>query len=94
MSVFFDTHILIYARQAGDKAERARALLAAGGKLSVQLLTEFVAVSRRKQNKAWGEIEAIDDALALVDPPLPLSLDLHMLRAGWPRLNCCRLTTR
>jgi predicted nucleic acid-binding protein len=83
VNAFFDTNILIYAQQAGAKAERARALLADGGKLSVQVLNEFVAVSRRKQNRAWNEIgEAIDDALALVDPPLPLSLDLHIAARG------------
>jgi predicted nucleic acid-binding protein len=45
----------------------------------VQVLNEFVAVARRKQNKEWREIaDAIADILALVDPPLPLSLDLHI----------------
>jgi predicted nucleic acid-binding protein len=78
VSVFFDTNILVYAQQAGGKADRARALLAGGGKLSVQVLNEFTAVSRRKQDKEWREIgEAISDLLALVDPPLALTLDLH-----------------
>jgi len=36
------------------------------------VLNEFAAVARRKLGKAWDEIgEAIEDALALVDPPLP-----------------------
>lgn len=78
MSVFFDTNVLVYAQQSGDKADTARGLLAGGGKLSVQVLNEFAAVSRRKQGKDWTEIaEAIDDALALVDPPLPLTFDTH-----------------
>ena len=78
MSAFFDTNILVYAQQAGGKADRARALLAAGGRLSVQVLNEFTAVSRRKQGKEWREIgEAISDLLALVEPPLALTLDLH-----------------
>jgi predicted nucleic acid-binding protein len=78
VSAFFDTSILVYAQQAGGKADRARALLAGGGKLSVQVLNEFTAVSRRKQAKEWREIgEAISDLLALVDPPLALTLDLH-----------------
>ena len=78
MSAFFDTDILIYAQQAGGKADRARALLAEGGRLSVQVLNEFTAVSRRKQDKEWREIgEAISDLLALVDPPLALTHDLH-----------------
>jgi predicted nucleic acid-binding protein len=78
VSAFFDTNILVYAQQAGGKADQARALFAGGGKLSVQVLNEFAAVSRRKQRKDWREIaEAVSDALALVDPPLALTFDLH-----------------
>lgn len=78
MSAFFDTNILVYAQQKGVKADKARALLAAGGVLSVQVLNEFAAVASRKLGKAWDEIgEAIDDALAVVDPPLPLTVALH-----------------
>jgi predicted nucleic acid-binding protein len=78
VSAFFDTNILVYAQQTGGKADRARALFAGGGKLSVQVLNEFTAVSRRKQGKEWREIgEAISDVLALVDPPLALTLALH-----------------
>jgi predicted nucleic acid-binding protein len=78
VSVFFDTNILVYAQQVGAKADRARALLAGGGKLSVQVLNEFTAVSRRKQRKEWREIaEAIVDAMAVLDPPLALTIELH-----------------
>ena len=78
MSAFFDTNILVYAQQTGAKADRARALLAGGGKLSVQVLNEFTAVSRRKQQRDWREIaEAVSDVLTMVDPPLALTLDLH-----------------
>jgi predicted nucleic acid-binding protein len=78
VSAFFDTNILIYAQQTGDKAERARVLLAAGGKISVQVLNEFTSVSLRKLSKHWAEIdEAIDDLLEMLDPPEPLTHDLH-----------------
>ncbi len=78
MSAFFDTNILVYAQQADGKADRARALFAAGGKLSVQVLNEFTAVARRKQRRDWREIaEAICDVLAVVEEPLALTLDLH-----------------
>jgi predicted nucleic acid-binding protein len=78
VSAFFDTNILVYAQQADRKADRARALFADGGKLSVQVLNEFAAVSRRKQRKSWREIdEAIDDVLSVVDPPLALTHELH-----------------
>ena len=79
MSVFFDTNILVYAQQTGDKADRARALFAGGGKISVQVLNEFTAVSRSKQRRDWREIaEAVSDVLTMVDPPLALTLDLHV----------------
>ena len=79
MSVFFDTNILVYAQQRGAKADRARELLAAGGVLSVQVLNEFAAVASRKLGRGWDDIgEAIEDALALVDPPLPLTPALHV----------------
>ena len=78
MSAFFDTNILVYAQQVDGKGDRARALLAGGGKLSVQVLNEFTAVSRRKQRRDWRAIaEAVADVLTMVDPPLVLTLDLH-----------------
>jgi predicted nucleic acid-binding protein len=78
VSAFFDTNILVYAQQTGGKADRARALFTGGGKLSVQVLNEFTAVSRRKQRRDWREIaEAVSDVLTMVDPPLALTLDLH-----------------
>lgn len=78
MNAFFDTNILVYAQQTGAKADRARSLLADGGRLSVQVLNEFTSVTRRKQRKSWVDIAAaIEDVLTLVDPPLPLTLDLH-----------------
>jgi predicted nucleic acid-binding protein len=78
VSAFFDTNILVYAQQVDGKGDRARALLAGGGKLSVQVLNEFTAVSRRKQRRDWGEIdEAVADVLTMVDPPQALTLDLH-----------------
>ena len=79
MSAFFDTNVLIYAQQPGRKGDRARALLAGGGRLSVQVLNEFAAVSSRKFARDWTAIgEAIEDALTLLDPPLPLTLALHV----------------
>lgn len=57
MSTFFDTNILVYAQQDGDKGNKARALVAAGGVLSVQVLNELAAVARRKLGKNWEEID-------------------------------------
>jgi predicted nucleic acid-binding protein len=78
VSAFFDTNILVYAQQTDEKGDRARALFTGGGKLSVQVLNEFTAVSRGKQAREWREIaEAISDVLTVVDPPLALTLELH-----------------
>jgi predicted nucleic acid-binding protein len=78
VSAFFDTNILVYAQQADAKGDRARVLFAGGGRLSVQVLNEFTAVSRRKQRKDWRDIaEAIADVLTMVEPPLHLTLELH-----------------
>lgn len=79
---FFDTNILVYAFAADDpRGPRAESLLAQGGVISIQVLNEFVNVFRRKLRRSWAEVE---DALAvletLLDPPLPLTLELH--RAG------------
>jgi predicted nucleic acid-binding protein len=79
VSAFFDTNILVYAQQADGKGDRARQLFASGGKLSVQVLNEFTSVSRRKQRRDWREIdEAVADVLTTVDPPLAITLDLHI----------------
>lgn len=88
MSVFLDTNILVYAQTSGAKADKARELLGAGGKLSVQVLNEFAAVTRRKLQKNWNEIgEAIDDALALVDPPLPITFNTHATAMSLARVH-------
>ena len=45
---FLDTNVLVYAFAANDpRSDRAEALLAAGGVIGVQVLNEFVNVSRR-----------------------------------------------
>lgn len=80
MSGFFDTNILIYGQQEGAKGDRARTILAGGGNVSVQVLNEFASVARRKMGYGWDDVsEAIDDVLALVESPLPLTLEIHSL---------------
>lgn len=78
MPAFLDTNILIYAQQSGPKGDAARALLAEGGVVSVQVLNEFAAVSARKFGRGWPEIgAALDDILAVLAPPVPLTLSIH-----------------
>jgi predicted nucleic acid-binding protein len=50
---FFDTNVILYAFRLDDtRGQVAETLLAAGGALSVQVLHEFVAVARRKLERA------------------------------------------
>jgi predicted nucleic acid-binding protein len=76
---FIDTNILIYAFASNDpRSEKAEAILGAGGIVSVQVLNEFVNVSRRKQRRDWDEIREILCVLkALIDPPLPVTMEIH-----------------
>jgi len=76
---FLDTNILIYAFAKNDpRSEAAEVLLAAGGVISIQVLNEFVNVSRRKLARGWGEIEEQVAVLrVLLDTPIPLTIELH-----------------
>jgi predicted nucleic acid-binding protein len=84
---FLDTNVLIYAFARDDpRSGTAEALLAAGGVISIQVLNEFVNVSRRKLGREWAEIEsAIEVLRALLDPPIPLTLDLHEVAVAHAR---------
>ena|SRR5215469_293642 len=76
---FFDTNVLVYALSLDDpRSAQAEELLAAGGKISVQILNEFVSVARRKMQMPWLEVrEALDAFLILCPSPLPVSVALH-----------------
>lgn len=61
---FFDTNILLYLLSGdSDKADRAEAVLAKGGVISVQVLNEFASVASRKLNMSYSEIR---DALTII----------------------------
>lgn len=76
--IFFDTNVALYLISAdARKADLAEAALAEGGKLSVQVLNEFVAVARRKFAVPWDRIEAVLDALCTVCEVVPLTLATH-----------------
>jgi predicted nucleic acid-binding protein len=77
--VFFDTSVLISAITGDDaRCAQAESLLAAGGNLSVQVLNEFAAVTRRKLNMSWKEIsEALDAVRVLCEQPGPVTIEIH-----------------
>jgi predicted nucleic acid-binding protein len=76
---FFDSNVLIYAMVSGDSRRgRAQQLVAQGGVISVQVLNEFVAVTRRKMRMPWEQvIEALDAVRILFPSPVPITLDTH-----------------
>jgi predicted nucleic acid-binding protein len=74
--VFLDTKVLVYAAAKDDpRAAIATALLAKGGRISVQVLNEFASVARRKLNWPWPDIaEALSAFRILCPDPLPLTV--------------------
>ena len=76
---FFDTNVLVYAFTEGDpRCETARALLAGGGLVGVQILNEFVAVAKRKLGMPWEDgLESLDLIRRLCPFPVPLTLETH-----------------
>jgi predicted nucleic acid-binding protein len=57
---FIDTNVLVYIA-SGDpvKADRAEAIIRAGGVISVQVLNELANVARRKMRMTWAETYAL-----------------------------------
>lgn len=64
---FLDTNVLIYAASAHiQKAERATALIESGGVISVQVLNEFVNVTRKKLALDWRSINTFIDGICVM----------------------------
>jgi predicted nucleic acid-binding protein len=76
---FFDTNVFVYAIIQDDpRSDRAEELIAEGGTVSVQVLSEFAAVARRKTKMPWIEIRlALDSIKVLCPDPLPITIDTH-----------------
>lgn len=75
---FFDTNILVYVT-AGNPARSgaARALLAAGGTVSVQVLNEFTSVARRKLGFSWSEVREFIGTICFNNEVVPITLEMH-----------------
>ena len=75
---FFDTNVLVYLA-SGDtaKADRAEAILAEGGVISVQVLNELANVARRKMRMAWPDIRAFLAPLRGLLTVEPLTFETH-----------------
>jgi predicted nucleic acid-binding protein len=76
--VFFDTNVLLYLlSEDAAKADRAEALLADGGVISVQVLNEFASVASRKRRLSWPEIHEVLDTVRRLCRVEPLLLATH-----------------
>jgi predicted nucleic acid-binding protein len=75
---FFDSNVVLYLL-SGDaaKADRAEALLEAGGVISVQVLNEVASVCRRKLKMPWAEIDALLLAVKTACEIVPLTVASH-----------------
>lgn len=54
---FIDSNVILYLLDSGPKAERAEAVLAQGGVISVQVLNEVLVNCVRKAGKSFEEAE-------------------------------------
>jgi predicted nucleic acid-binding protein len=77
---FFDTNVLPYLL-SGDasKADRAEALVAAGGIISVQVLNEFASVASRKLGMSWPEILEVLETIRAVCVESSHWASIHMI---------------
>ena len=75
---FFDTNVIVYLFSADAvKADRAEELIGDGGKISVQVLNELVAVARRKLGMSWREVRDISMQVRSVCRVEPLTAQTH-----------------
>lgn len=75
---FFDTNVLVYIA-SGDpvKADRAEAIIADGGVISVQVLNELANVARRKMQMAWPDTHTFLSMLRGLLTVQPITIETH-----------------
>jgi len=74
---FLDTNILIYAYSDDPRETIARALLEAGGVISVQCLNEFVNVARGRLRLSWAFIEERISSICELVSTTSIDLETH-----------------
>lgn len=75
---FIDSNVILYLLSGNPaKADRAEAILEAGGIVSVQVLNEVVSVCRRKLAMDWSEIDALLQAVKAACEVVPLTVASH-----------------
>lgn len=75
---FIDSNVVLYLL-SGDaaKADRAEAVLQAGGVISVQVLNEVASVCLRKLKMPWEEVDALLLAVKAACDVQPLTVQSH-----------------
>ena len=75
---FFDTNVLLYLLSADPaKADRAEALVAEGGTISVQVLNEFAATAIRKLRMSWTEVAEVLGTIRAVCAVEAVTVETH-----------------
>lgn len=75
---FFDTNILIHlASGEAAKADRAEAIVASGGAISVQVFNELTNVARRKMQMSCDETRAYLATIRELLTVHPLTVEIH-----------------
>lgn len=77
---FIDSNVILYLLSSDyTKADKAEAILEAGGIISVQVLNEVVSVCRRKLQMEWSEVDAVLQAVKASVDIVPLTEATHEL---------------
>lgn len=75
---FFDTNVVLYLLSADSaKADRAEEIMAAGGRISVQVLNELAAVARRKLGMSWREVLEVTTLVRSLCQVAPVTVETH-----------------
>jgi predicted nucleic acid-binding protein len=75
---FFDTNVLLYLLSEDNrKADRAEAIIAMGGTISVQVLNEFASVASRKLKMSYAEIREALSTVRAVCKTQAVTIDTH-----------------
>ncbi|WP_349368298.1 PIN domain-containing protein [Salinarimonas sp.] len=75
--VFFDTNLILYLLDEGPKADIAERVLQAGGVVSVQVLNEVLANSRRKAGMSWEEAGLFLSGIRRLCTVVDLTEEIH-----------------
>jgi predicted nucleic acid-binding protein len=78
--VFFDSNVLLYLLSNDNpRADRAEALIAEGGTISVQVLNEIASVGLGKLGLAMGEIREVLGTIRRLCRVVPVDAETHDL---------------